>query len=332
MFRNTNRLLMTAILLAACASGSETTTSGDGSTTSETPTASTAAPTTAPPTTTGPSPFPLTVTAANGEVTIEEEPDAIVSLSATSTEMLFAVGAGDQVVAVDSLSNYPSEAPITDLSAFTPNTEAVASYAPDLVIISFDANDLLAGLSELGIPTLMLPAAATLDDVWSQFELLGAVTGQDQEASSSIAELQDEIDAIVADTQIPGGLSYYYELDPTAFFSVTSQTFVGSVIGLLGLENIADAADPEGAAFGYPQLTAEFIISADPDFIVLADTVCCDQNAASVAARPGWGEMKAVTTGAVVELNDDVASRWGPRIVELLSEVAAKVTELAPLG
>ena len=314
------------MMLVACASGTGTTTTVAGSNTSVATTSGTAAPTTEA------SSFPITVTAANGEVMIEEQPTAIVSMSSTSTEMLFAIGAGDQVVAVDSFSNYPDDAPITDLSAFTPNTEAVASYAPDLVVISFDANDLLAGLAELGIPTLMLPAAATLDDVWSQFELLGAVTGHDQQASTAVADIRAELDAIVAETGTSSGLTYYYELDPTAFFSVTSQTFVGSVIGLLGLENVADAADPEGAAFGYPQLTAEFIISADPNLIVLADTVCCDQNAATVAARPGWGEMKAVTTGGVVELNDDVASRWGPRIVDLLNDVASKVTELAPVG
>ncbi|MGH9283698.1 MAG: ABC transporter substrate-binding protein, partial [Acidimicrobiales bacterium] len=110
-----------------------------------------------------------------------------------------------------------------------------------------------------------------------------------------------------------------------SYFSATSKTFIGSVYALLGLENIADAADAEGG--GYPQLSAEYIVQADPDFIFLADTRCCQQSAASVAGRDGWGGIAAVRTGSVVALDDDVASRWGPRVVDFLEAVAASITE-----
>lgn len=330
MSRNNPRLLILALVLAACA-GSTTATTGESSTTTTAGTTTTAAvtTTTAAATTTTTAAFPVTVSVANGEVTVPERPEAVVSMSATATEMLFAIGAGEQVVAVDSTSNYPADAPITDLSAFTPSAEAIAAYAPDLVVISFDANDLLAGLAELDIPTLLLPAPATIEEAWAQFESLGAATGHGEEAALVVEEIEAGLDGVVADTGAASGLSYYYELDPT-YYSATSGTFVGSLIGRLGLENIADPADADGAAFGYPQLNAEFIISADPDLIVLADTVCCQQDAAAVAARPGWEEMKAVTSGGIVELNDDVASRWGPRIVDLLTAVADKVNELVP--
>lgn len=314
---------LVALVLNACAGG--------GATTTATPDTTAPATTEAPTTTTNVD-FPVTVTAANGEVTIPAEPVAIVSVSPTATEMLFAIGAGDQVVAVDSFSNFPAEAPVTDLSAFTPNVEAIASYSPDLVITSFDANDLMAGLAELEIPTLLLGAAVTLEDVWAQFEALGAATGHVDGAEQAIADVQAGLQEVIAGTDTSSGLTYYYELDPTAFYSVTSQTFVGSLFGQLGLENVADPADEDGAAFGYPQLTAEFIIAADPDLILLADTVCCGQDASTVAARPGWEEMRAVTTGGVVELNDDVASRWGPRIVELVAAVADKINELVAAG
>jgi iron complex transport system substrate-binding protein len=242
--------------------------------------------------------------------------------------MLFAIGAGDQVVAVDSLSNHPPEAPVTDLAAFTPSAEAVASYSPDLVVISFDTNDLLAGLTQLDIPTLLMPAAATLDDVWAQFGALGAASGNIDETAEVVAAIQSDLDEVVAGTDLGGEvLTYYYELDPS-YFSVTSATFIGSLIGQIGLQNIADPADADGAAFGFPQLTAEFIIAADPDLILLADTLCCEQNAAAVAARPGWEAMKAVVDGGVVELNDDVASRWGPRIVDLLSQIAGAASDV----
>ena len=114
-------------------------------------------------------------------------------------------------------------------------------------------------------------------------------------------------------------LTYYHELDDT-YYSVTSSTFIGQLYSLVGLRNIADEA--KGAGGGYPQLSAEYIVDADPDLIFLADTKCCEQTAASVAARPGWGEIAAVRNGAVVEVDDSLASRWGPRIVEFVRAVA----------
>jgi iron complex transport system substrate-binding protein len=111
---------------------------------------------------------------------------------------------------------------------------------------------------------------------------------------------------------------------------VTSATFIGQVYDLLGLVNIADAADQEGA--GYIQLSEEYLIEADPDLIFLADTRCCSQSAATVAERPGWNTMQAVVTGAIVELDDDVASRWGPRIVDFLQAVGVAVAEVVELS
>ncbi len=270
--------------------------------------------------------FPVTVQAANGPVTVERRPERIVSLSPTATEMLFALGAGDQVVAADEFSNYPPEAPTTDLSGFEPNVEAIAGYDPDLVVISNDPGDLEASLEALGIPVLLQPAAATLDDTYAQIEQLGRVTGNVEGAAELVATMRSGIEELLA--QVPPldrPLSYYHELDPT-FFSVTSDTFIGQVYALAGLRNIADRA--KGAGGGYPQLSAEFILEADPDLIFLADTKCCGQSAETVSERPGWAKLSAVRTGAVVELDDDVASRWGPRVVEFLRTVVDAVAGL----
>jgi iron complex transport system substrate-binding protein len=114
-------------------------------------------------------------------------------------------------------------------------------------------------------------------------------------------------------------VSFYYELDDT-FYSVTSKTFIGQLLRMLGLENIADAVG-KGSG-GYPQLSAEYIIESDPDLIFLADTKCCGQSAETVAKRPGWAGLTAVAEGGVVPLDDDVASRWGPRVVELLEPIS----------
>ncbi len=139
--------------------------------------------------------------------------------------------------------------------------------------------------------------------------------------------MQTEIDDIVAATPIPTEpLRFFHEIDDT-LFSVDSTTFIGELYALLGLENIADSA--EGNSGGYPQLSAEFIVSADPDLVFLADTKCCGQSLETVAARPGWGDLSAVQSGNVVGLDDDVASRWGPRVVDFLQSVSDAVTNAA---
>jgi iron complex transport system substrate-binding protein len=269
--------------------------------------------------------FPVTVRAANGEVRIERRPERIVSLSPTSTEMLFAIGAGDQVAAADEFSNYPPEAPDTDLSGYEPNVEAIAEFDPDLVVLSNDVNDVVASLEALGIPVILHPAAETLEDTYAQIEQLGAATGHVAEAAELVASMREEVHRLVAEApRFEEPPTFYHELDQT-FFSVTSDTFVGQVYALVGLSNIADRAKGGGP---YPQLSAEFIIEADPDLIFLADTKCCGVTAEEVARRPGWDRITAIRTGAVVELDDDVASRWGPRVVEFLRAVVEAVSRL----
>ncbi|HXF36979.1 MAG TPA: ABC transporter substrate-binding protein [Actinomycetota bacterium] len=276
------------------------------------------------PTATAGTAFPVTVEAANGPVRIQARPERIVSLSPTSTEMLFAIGAGDQVVAADEFSDYPPEAPDTDLSGYEPNVEAIAGFEPDLVVLSDDVNDVVASLEALDVPVILHPAAETLEDTYRQIEQLGQATGNAERATEVVAEMRAEIERLLERAaRLEEPLTYYHELDPT-FFSVTSETFIGQIYGLVGLENIADRA--EGGP--YPQLSAEFIVEADPDLIFLADAECCGVTPRQVARRPGWDRITAVRTGAIVELDEDVASRWGPRIVELLRTVVEEVERL----
>lgn len=267
--------------------------------------------------------YPVTV----GDLTLTAQPTAIISLSPTVTEMLFAIGAGPQVVAVDEYSTYPPEAPTTDLSGYTPNVEAIAGYQPDLVVISAYAEDLVPQLTDLGIPVHVAPdTAVTLDDVYGQIEDLGALTGHTEEAQALVAQMAQEIDQLVASVpEREEPLTYYYELDDQ-LYSVTSESFVGHLFSLVGLRSIADEYDVDGT--GYPQLSAEVIVQSDPDVIFLADTRCCGQSAETVAARDGWDEITAVREGRVVELDDDIASRWGPRIVDLLRVVVDAVRQV----
>ncbi len=266
------------------------------------------------------------------EEAVQEEPVEeeaveirIVSLSPTATEMLFAVGAGDLVAAVDEFSYYPDQAPVTDLSGYEPNVEAIAGYEPTLVVSSAE----IEGLDAVGIENLVLPAAVTLDDVYAQIEQVGEATGHVADAAELVAEMQVDVDAVLASLpELEEPLTYYHELDNT-LYSVTSNTFVGEIYAMLGLVNAADAADPDGEFFGYPQLSEEFLLASDPDVIFLADTLCCDQSAETVAARPGWEQLTAVASGNIVELNDDVVSRWGPRVVDFIEAAGAAVVDIS---
>ena len=271
-------------------------------------------------------PFPVTITAGNGKVTFAKPPSRIVSLSPTATESLFAIGAGKQVVAVDDQSDYPKSAPKTTLSGFTPNVEAIAAYKPDLVVASYDPKGLAEALRKLGIRVIIHNAAATLPAAYQQIRQLGLVTGHRDEATRTIGRMRSQIARIVATTKGRAtGLSVYHELSPD-FYSASSSSFIGRAYTLLGLKNIADAADGSGS--GYPQLSGEYIVSASPDVIVLADSVCCGQKPSTVAARPGWGTVKAVRTGSIVRIDDSVASRWGPRLVNLFRALDSAIARL----
>ena len=266
---------------------------------------------------------PASDDASSGDV------QSIVSLSPTHTEILFAIGAGDQVVAVDEFSDYPAEALELphELSGFEPNVEAIAAFEPDLVVTGGDTTGLGVQLADLGIETWDGPAATTLGDTYDQIEELGAITGHDAEAAELVAQMQTDIDGIVAATPVPDvPLTLYHELD-SAFFSADSTTFIGELYSMLGLQNIADEA--EGNSGGYPQLNAEFIVSANPDLIFLADTICCGETLDTVSSRPGWDAITAVQNGNVFEMDDNVASRWGPRVVEYLADVSAAIQQAA---
>lgn len=309
-FRSVALAGVIALTLAACSDASTTVPPS-----SSEPAATTAAPA-----------FPVTIGTGKDAVTIDEQPAAIVSLSPAGTEMLFAIGAGDQVVAVDEFSDYPPEAPTTELSGFDTNVEGMMSYEPDLVVLQGDPGGIVDGLTTLGVPALIQPAAVTLDDTYRQMLDLGAATGHVAEAESAVAQMRSDIEAAFAAAPEAAGMSVYHELDDT-YYSVTSDTFIGLVYAEFGMTNIADAA--KGASSGYPQLSAEYIVESDPTLIVLADGDCCGQSAETLAARDGWDHITAVEQEDVIVIDDAVASRWGPRIVDFIEAVSAGVQEAA---
>lgn len=288
-----------AVLLAACSSSSPSATGvGSSSATS----------------------FPVTLRGANGAVTISHRPTRIMSLSASATSMLYAIGAGRQVVAVDQYSTDPKDAPRTPLTGFETGAESYLSYRPDLVILAQEQGSVVSQLAAVGVPTLVLSPAGALSDTFAQITLLGRATGHEPGATAENASIKQKLAAIVA--SVGGrarGVTYYHELDPT-LYSATSHTFIGALYKSLGMVNVADRAS--GGGNDYPQLSPEALIRADPDDVFLADDTCCGQSAATFASRPGFSLMTAVRKHHVFTIPDSIASEWGPRVVNFLQMVA----------
>jgi iron complex transport system substrate-binding protein len=262
----------------------------------------------------------VSLSAAAHQQSRTTRPHRIISLSPTITEDLFAIGAGKQVIAVDDQSNYPRRAPRTSLSGFTPNVEAIAGYHPDLVLISYNPSGFASQLRQLGIKVIFVPAANNLKQAYREILQLGRLTDHTKGANGVVQSMKTRLASIIR--SVPASrrhLRVYHELDPT-YYTATSKTFIGSIYNLFGFRDIADAAAT--ADNQYPQLSAEYVIQQNPQIIVLADTKCCQQTEATVAARPGWNTIAAVKHGRVVGADDDIASRWGPRIVQFARTVA----------
>lgn len=269
--------------------------------------------------------FPMTITTPAGTIHLKRAPKRIVSLSPTATEILYAIGAGKQVIAVDKDSNYPTKGlPTKRFDAFNPNVEQLIALHPTLVVLSYNPNNLEAQLKAAKIPVMEQDAATNLRGTLLQITWLGDATGH-YEHSYDVAS--GDAQAIARDiARIPRHhrtLRIYFELDPTQY-SLTSSTYAGQLLKDLGAKNIAD---PAGTTLngGYPQLSSEYIIGKDPQMVFLADTICCKQTYATIAARPGFSVISAIKHHEVVGLDDNVASRWGPRVSVLIDDLTAAV-------
>jgi iron complex transport system substrate-binding protein len=263
-----------------------------------------------------PATFPVTVTDSNGkQLVFQSPPERIVALAPSFVEILFAVGAGDAVVAVDENSDFPPEAATrTKLSGFEPSVEAIAALEPDLVVIFFDPGGLEQALEGLGIPVLVLASPQSVEGVFDQIDLLGRATGHLEEAEALIADMQDRIDTVttkLADVQ--EGPRVFHEIGPE-LYTASDQDFVGDLYTLLKAQNIAAGAGP------FPQLTEEAVIAADPEVIILADEPAISPE--EVKARPGWQSVSAVRNDRVFVVDPDLVSHQGPRLTDGLEELA----------
>lgn len=265
----------------------------------------------------------LLATAAFSNISAQaaiKAPQRIISLSPSATEILFGIGAGPQVLAVDDNSDYPASAPHSSLSSYSPNVEAIAAMRPDLVVLQTTANNasaVEAGLKKLNIKVYLESTPTTIDQAFPEYLALGRLTGHPSRASALVAAMKQQIIAITSRSQKNAKISIFHELDPTAFYSATSNSFIGEVYKDFGYINIADAADTADSG-GYPQLTPEYIVKANPKVIFLDDGATISD----VASRPGWSKIYAVTNKNVVIMPLDIADRWGPRLIDLFRFIA----------
>ena len=255
-------------------------------------------------------------------------PSRIISLSPSATETLFAIGANKQVIAVDDLSNYPATAPMTALSAFTPNVEALVTYKPDLIILNSSATkaeDVRKQLTKLGIPVYWEVSPNSLDEAYGEIVSIGKATGRTKEAQTLVADMKSKITSAIKKYRKGKSVTFFHELDNT-LYSATSDTFIGSVYKSFGLTNIADAA-ASADSYGYPQLTSEYVIKANPRVIYLADAEY-GENVKTVSSRAGWKNVTAVRKKQILALPADIPSRWGPRLVDFYEFIGQSLAKL----
>jgi len=267
--------------------------------------------------------FPVTVVSGDGAVTVPSRPTRILCLSASATQMLYAMGAGPQVVGVDKYSTYPPNAPRTKFTGAETNAEDYLYLHPDLVIFAYSEGTLVKQLKDLHIPALVLGPASTFAGIDNQIALLGKATGRLAGARAEEGSLNAFLARSASRAANAGkGKTYYIELSPGPdYYTATSGTFIGAELSLFGMRDIAN---PAGHGSDYPEISAQYILKANPDYIFLADTVCCKVTVANFARRPGFGSLGAVRLHHVIGVNDSVASQWGPHTVELFVGVISK--------
>jgi iron complex transport system substrate-binding protein len=327
MKRNIPFILLTLILLAACGAN-PTATTAPAATATVLPAPATALPATA---------TALPATATTGAITLTDDLGHIVSLAGpaqhivsmapSNTELLFAVGAGSQVIGRDTLSDYPAQAkPVTDIggSMGTFNTETIVALHPDLVLAAeINPPDLVASLQKLGLTVYYMKNPITLDGLYANIETVGALTGHTAEAATFVASLKARVAAVDAKVATASSHpSVYYELDgtdPTKPYTSGGGTFVDQLIKRAGGVNIFTQLNSP-----WPQVSLEQLLVDNPQIILLGDSAY-GETPDKVSARPGWGSLLAVKNKQIYPFDDNLVSRPGPRLVDGLEALAKMI-------
>jgi iron complex transport system substrate-binding protein len=273
-----------------------------------------------------PSLAPITLTdGLSRTVSLSAPARRVVSLAASNTEILFAVGAGAQVVGRDMFSDYPAEAAsVQDIggSMGEYNLEAIVALQPDLVLAQgdgFTSPELIASLEGLGLTVYAVPNPATLEEMYANLMAVGTLTGHGSEAAALVASLQARVavvDGKIATAAVRPTVYYETAAEPGKSYTVGPGSFIDGLITRAGGTNAAGNLDSQWPALGY-----EGVIVLNPQVIILGDAAW-GESAETVAARPGWEAIAAVQTGMVFPIDDNLVSRPGPRLVDGLEALA----------
>lgn len=245
--------------------------------------------------------------------------ERIISVSPTPTEMLFAIGAGSHVVGVDDYSDYPAEAAnLTKVGSYSLNLEVIISLDPDLIVCSdlVPRSQLDQLATQHGIPYFIF-ATRTMEDVYKDIRLAGGLTAHTTEADALVTELQTRVNAVTNKTLAAGVSQPRVYIEYYPLWTYGPGSFGDDLIRLAGGKNIASNASSE-----YPELTSEFIIAQDPDVIVFTIGPMTTTTGAEIASRSGWNAISAVENDEIYSLDDNLLSRYGPRIVDGLEQLA----------
>ena len=271
--------------------------------------------------------FPLTlVDGMEREVVLPGPAQRIVSIAPSNTEILFAIGAGDQVIGRDEVSDYPPEAlEVASIGSTYGelNTEAILALEPDLVLAAtITSPEQVQTLEVLGIPIFLLPNPEDFSGLLEKINIVGILTGHEAEAEALAEELEARITAVTQKTADAKSVSVFYEVDgtdPTAPWTTGAGTFQDVLIGLVGGENIAaDIA-------GWGQMSLEEIVTRNPQVVIFGEGPWVPTTVESYSDRSGWGEIAAVVDGRVYGIDTNWVDRPGPRLVDALEEMALMI-------
>ncbi|MGD9893510.1 MAG: ABC transporter substrate-binding protein [Dehalococcoidia bacterium] len=265
--------------------------------------------------------YPLTVPAGEGRsVTFTRAPQRIVSLSPGATEVLFAIGAGGQVIGTDRFSDYPEAAKTLPKLEYTnTNIEALVALRPDLVVAAGRQRSLVPVFEQAGLTVLPMEEPNSIAGVIDRVRMMGQITDHAADAEDLASNLEGRVAAVTEKVaSVTAGPRVYHEVDPK-LYAAAPNSFVGDVYTVLKAQNIVPAGDNP-----YPQISAESIISADPE-VIIAGSRLPESAPAEVKRRPGWNVVSAVKNDRIYEVEDNLISRPGPRVVDALEQLARQI-------
>lgn len=268
--------------------------------------------------------FPVTVTDGTGEeVTIESEPKTIVSVIPSNTEITYAIGQGDKLVAVDDYSNYPEEtAELEKIGGQQLNVEKILTLQPDLALVTEYQHqnnpDVLTQFKQAGTDVVVINSAESFDQVYESIALIGEVTGASDEAEQVVSEMKESLQEIKEKAKaVTEKKKVWVEVSPSPdIFTTGKNTFMHEM-----LESI-NAINTAGDQTGWVKMTEEEIVTLNPDVIITTYGYYVDNPTEGVLSRAGWDEVPAIKQEQVFDVNNDTVTRPGPRLIDGVETLA----------